>query len=195
MSGWYSKEDLKKFASCGENVLIDESVKFLAPEKVNIGSNVRIDSWCLLSAFKGITIGDHVHIAASTHLIASGGPIEIHDFVGISARVNIFTGTDDYSEGHLTNPTIPDEYKKVKTGPVVLQKHVIVGCGSVIMPKCVLKTGSSVGALSFVNKSVPEFTVVGGNPIRVICKRDKDKLMMMERKFLDEKARRNSGAT
>lgn len=183
MSGWLDKEQLKSLGSCGENVLIDESVKLLSPQNIHIGSNVRIDSWCLLSGFKGITIGNNVHIAASTHLIASGNSIVIEDFVGISARVNVFTATDDYSEGHLTNPTIPDEFKKVKTGPVKFERHVIVGCGSVVMPGCTLKIGSSVGALSFVNKTIPEFKVVVGNPIKVIGKRNKEKLLEMEEKF------------
>ena len=64
---------------------------------------------------------------------------------------------EDYVEGHMTNPTIPCEFKKVKTASVKLEKHVIVGSP--------LKMGASVGALSFVNKDVPGFHIVGCTPI------------------------------
>lgn len=184
MNYYYSTEELKFLGSCGDNVRIDKSVLFISPQNIHIGSNVRIDSWCFLSGSCGIKIGNNVHIAHSTHLAGSGAMITINDFCGISARVNIFTATDDYTEGYLTNPTIPDEYKKVKTGPVILEKHAIVGCGSVVMPGCIVKEGASVGALSFVNKNIPAFTVVSGNPLRVVCKRNKERLLEMERKFL-----------
>lgn len=87
------------------------------------------------------------------------------DFSGLSPRCSIFTSMEDYVEGHMTNPTIPCEFKKVKTASVKLEKHVIVGSGSIIMPGITLKMGASVGALSFVNKDVPGFHIVGCTPI------------------------------
>lgn len=186
MSEIYLKEELKKIGigSCGDNVNIDRSVKFIHPENIHIGSNVRIDAWCFLSAKKNIIIGNNVHLSINAQLAGNGDLIKINDFCGISSRVSIFTATDDYSEGWLTNPTIPEQFKKVKTGSVILEKHAIVGCGSVIMPNCILKIGCSVGALSFVNKSIPEYTVVAGNPLRVICKRNKENLIKIERDFI-----------
>lgn len=185
MSAWYSKEELKCLGACGENVKIAKSVCLINPQNIYIASNIRIDSLCLISAEHKVLIGNHVHIGFAAFLSGGGAEIIIEDFCGISARVNVFTATDDYTKGYLTNPTIPDKYKKVKNGAVVLEKHAIIGCGSVIMPGCTIKTGASVGALCFVNKQIiPEYTVVSGNPLRIICKRDKDKLLEMERKFL-----------
>jgi len=121
MNDILSKEELRLFGHCGENVRIDSSVRLIGPQNIYIGSNVRIDSWCFLAAGHKIVIGNNVHIANSTHLAGGGAEIYIADFCGISARVNIFTATDDYTDGWLTNPTIPDEYKNVKTGKVELQ--------------------------------------------------------------------------
>lgn len=171
--------------SCGNNIKIDASVRIINPGNLYIGSNVRIDANCIIIAGKKITIGNNVHIAHASQLAGGGEEIIIEDFCGISARVNIFTATDDYSEGYLTNPTVPDEYKKVRTGKVILRKHAIIGCGSVIMPNCEIKAGASVGALSLVNKNIPEYTVVSGNPLRVVCKRNKERLIEMERRYLN----------
>lgn len=183
MSDFYTKEQLEKFGSCGKNVRIDSSVRILNPQNVHIGNDVRIDAFCFFSAQNPIRIGNNVHISLYTQLGAAGAPISIEDFAGLSSRVNVFTTTDDYSEGWMTNPTVPDRFKKVKGGPVLIQKHVIIGCGSVIMPNLVLETGCSVGALSFVNKTVPEFTVVAGNPMRLIGKRNKERLLALEKEF------------
>jgi len=68
---------------------------------------------------------------------------------------------------------------------VILREHVIVGCGSVILPGVVLERGAAVGALSLVTRSVPEYHVVLGNPARAIKKRNADRLNALEREFLD----------
>lgn len=175
----------EEFGSCGVNVQIDSSIKVINPKNVYIGNNVRIDAFCILSASYPIIIGNNVHISSFVQISSSGGDVVLEDFVGISSRVNIFTATDDYSEGYLTNPTIPDKFKKVKYGSVLLKKHVIVGCGSVLMPNITLKTGCSVGALSFVNKNVPEFSIVSGNPIKLIGKRDGEHLLKLENEFYE----------
>jgi galactoside O-acetyltransferase len=181
-----SKEDLKRFGSCGENVQIDSSVQFIHPENIHIGSNVRIDALSFLSAGKGIIIGNNVHIAFNVQLAGNGGLITLEDFVGMAARCNIFTATDDYKEGYLTGPTVPDEYKKVEAGPVTLERHVIVGCGSVILPNITLKVGSSVGALSLISKDVSEYTIVAGCPIRVLGYRNRERLEKLEHEYREK---------
>jgi galactoside O-acetyltransferase len=180
----YTIDELQRMlGSVGDNVQIDRSVRFVSPKNIFVGSNVRIDAWCFISGAGGVQIGNNVHIAHAAHLLGNGARIEIEDFSGISSRVSIFTSTDDYSEGWLTNPTVPTQFRKVKSAPVLFQKHVIVGCGSVVMPGCVLKIGASVGALSFVNKSVPEYSIVSGNPIRLLGRRDQQRLQTLEKEY------------
>ena len=183
MAEIYSKEDLKCLGSVGENVQIDKTVIFISPEKIHIGNNVRIDAFCILVGTLGIEIGDYIHIASYCQLSASGGKITMHDFSGLSSRVSIFTASDDYVDGYLTNPTVPNPFKKLKIGDVTLYKHVIVGCGAIIMPGIQLGGGSSVGALAFVNKKVDAYMVVAGNPAKPIAVRNKDRLRDIEKEF------------
>lgn len=166
----YSHTELQQLlGKVGSNVLIHRSTVFFNPKKIFIESNVRIDCFCLLSAGpEGIHIGSYIHLGASTHLFGSGGKITLASFCNISSRVSLFTASDDYKEGYLTNPTIPMEYKLVTQAPIQIDSHAIIGCASVVMPGITISLGGSVGALSFVNKNVPELAIVAGIPIRQI---------------------------
>jgi len=182
----YSQDELRNiFGTIGTNVSINRSVQLFSPKKVHIGSNVRIDCLAVISAgANGVWIGDNVHIGSGVCLIASGGKLEIDSFAGLSPRVTVFTASDDYSGGFMTNPTIPDRFRKVTVKDVQIKKHAIVGSGSVIMPGVTLGTACAVGALSFVNKSVPDFMIVSGNPLKTIGKRN-ERILEMEREFLN----------
>ncbi len=189
----YSSEELgSMFRSVGTNVQIDRDVKFISPQNITLGSDIRIDSWCFFSALHSITIGNNVHIGHGSYFFAGNDKIDIGDFCGISSRVSLFTSTDDYTEGWLTNPTVPLNYRKLRIGPITLAPHVIIGSGSIIMPNCHLKFGASVGALSFVNKNIPECTIVSGNPPQIIGQRNRDRLLQLEQDFKNEKQGRNN---
>jgi galactoside O-acetyltransferase len=181
---FYSETELDQIGlRRGAKVKIHRSALLINPTAMEIGSNVRIDAFCVLSADRPLQIGSHCHIATATCIFGGAG-VKLGDFVGLSNRVTIFTASDDYVEGHLTNPTIPEKFKKVARAPVELKDHVIVGCGSVIMPGVVLERGVAVGALSFVNKAVPEYHVVSGHPARKVANRDGIKLTMLEAEYL-----------
>ena len=70
----------------------------------------------------------------------------MHDFSAISPRACILTTSDDFADGYLANPTIPDAYRKVTAAPVVMHKHALVGCGSVVLPGVVIGEGAAIGA-------------------------------------------------
>jgi galactoside O-acetyltransferase len=80
---------------------------------------------------------------------------------------------------------VPAKYRKVSCGDVVFQKHALVGAGSIVMPGVTLGTGASVGALSFVNKNVPEFAIAAGIPIRIIGQRSR-RLLELEADLVAE---------
>jgi acetyltransferase-like isoleucine patch superfamily enzyme len=181
-SVYYSADELSDLgiASVGAACQIDRSVRFFAPHRIRIGSHVRIDPFCLISGPSGnaeteIVIGDYVHLSVGCTLSGRGG-ITIDDYCGLSVHVSIFSSNDDYSGGFMTGPLVPSELTRVRSAPVRLDKHVIVGCNSVILPGTHLAVGASVGALTLVNKSVPEFTIVSGNPMRKIGLRSRQLL-------------------
>jgi galactoside O-acetyltransferase len=178
-----TQEETPAVAGAGDNVNIHPTVLIFGAEHVTVGSNVRIDAHCIITAGPGkVEIGDHVHLGAAVHIFGSAG-VRISDFCGLSSRVSIFSTSDDYSEGHLTNPTVPEDLRKVTAAPVALERHAIIGCGSVLMPGITVGEGAAVGALSMVNRSVPAYSIVSGNPMRRIGERDGERLAEMEKRI------------
>jgi len=168
----------------GKNVRISRFCRIYCPENVIIGDNVRIDDFCILSAGKSIRIGSYVHIGCHTTIIGAA-EVVISDYCNVSGRVSIYSSSDDYSGKWMTNPMVPERFTNVVDQPVVLEKHVIVGCGSVLLPGVRLHEGVAIGAMSFVKKSCEAFGIYAGNPLRRVNSRS-SRCVDIERKFLEE---------
>ncbi len=182
---YYTLEELTELgiAKFGSNVSISRKVSFFNPSRISIGSHVRIDDFCVLSAGSGgIEIGNYVHIAVFCSLMGKG-KITLSDFSGLSSRVSIYSSNDDYSGEWMTNPTVPAELTNVMYADVTLGKHVIVGAGTVILPGVSIEEGTAISALSLVNKSCPAFKIYGGVPIRHIGER-KNRVQELEAALL-----------
>ncbi len=176
------------FASVGKHVQISDKASFYGVSRIEIGDNVRIDDFCVLSAGAGgIQIGNYVHIAVGVSLIGAGR-ITLSDFSNLSSRVAVYSSNDDYTGQTLTNPTVPDEFKNVTHAPVFLGRHVIVGSGSVILPGVCLEDGVAVGALSLVTNNCEAFSIYVGNPARRKKNRKRD-LLELEKQFLFAKTK------
>jgi galactoside O-acetyltransferase len=178
-----TKEELTKvgFKSFGENVLISDKVSIYSAHLIEIGNNVRIDDFAIISPGTSLKIGNYVHIGCYTSLIGKG-EIVLEDFVGISGRVSIYSSSDDYTGLGMTNPMIPIKYRRVTDGNITIHKHVIIGSGSIILPDVILDEGSSIGALSLVNKNCDKFSIYFGTPAIKIGKRQK-KFLKYEKEF------------
>ena len=177
-TGYYNSEQLIKFGfnKVGDNVSIAKNCTIIGLENISIGSNVRIDSGTLIAATKGsLILENYIHISAHCHLACTGGLI-MRSFSGLSQGVKVFTVTDNFSEFHLMNPTIPSQYFKPEIKSIVLEKHVIIGSGSVVMPGVTIGEGSTVGALSFIKKSLEPWGVYAGVPVRKLKSREKNLL-------------------
>lgn len=179
---FYKEEELEKigFKSLGKNVLISNKCSIYSPEKIEIGNNVRIDDFCILSG--DIKIGNYIHIAAYSALFG-GGEIVMEDFSGLSARGTVYSVSDDYTGEFLTNPMVANEYRRVHKEKVVFEKHSLVGAGSIILPGVILKEGTSVGANSLITKSTDEWAIYVGSPAKKIKNRKKN-LLKLEKEFL-----------
>lgn len=178
---FYSVSELKKLGLkiVGNNVSLSKKASIYGAERISIGDNTRIDDFVVLSAGDdGIVIGSNVHIAVFSSLIGSG-KIELSDFSNISSRVSIYSSNDDYSGEAMTNPTLPTSYTNVKHGKVYIGKHVIIGCGSVVLPNVELGNGVAIGALSLISTSCTEWSIYAGNPAKKIKDRNK-KLLQLE---------------
>jgi dTDP-4-amino-4,6-dideoxy-D-glucose acyltransferase len=171
--------------SVGRGVRVDRSVRFFGPEHISIGDGSRIDCFCVLSASSArIEIGRYVHLGVGCCLFGAGGQIGFEDFSGVSARVCLYTASDDFGAGAMAHPTIPAEFRQVQSGPVVIRKHAIVGCGSVVLPGVEIGWGSAIGALSLVKNSTRECLIYGGVPARPLGhQRNRMEIEVQERRF------------
>ena len=181
---WLTEDELRGvgFQRLGRNVLVDQTALFFGAENIVVGSHVRIDAGALLSAGRGgIAIGSHVHIAAMARIFAPDAAVTLSDFVGLSSGVAVYSSSDSYTTGALTNPTVPTELRDIIFAPVLLGRHVVVGANSVVMPGVTIAQGGAVGALTFVNRDVSEGDVVAGSPMRVVASRSIPELRARER--------------
>lgn len=183
--GFYSQEELLQigFNCVGENVLVSTKASIYSPGLISLGSNVRIDDFCILSG--KISVGNYIHVAAYTALYGGEAGIQIEDFANISSRVCIYAVSDDYSGETMTNPMVPDKYKNLRHGRVLIKKHTIIGTSSTVMPGCTIEEGCAFGAYSFIRESCPAWGIYVGIPCKRIGERSK-KLLELERQFLGE---------
>jgi galactoside O-acetyltransferase len=183
-AGQYSPEELRALGITltSDDIRVDRSCIFFGASNIRLGSNVRIDAYCVLSGSPaGLELGNHVHLSVRVAILGQG-KVTLEDFCGLSANVSVFSSNDDYSGGAMTNPTIPEELRNVTTAPVCIRRHVVVGAGSVILPGVTLGVGAAVGALTVVRRSVPDFAIVTGNPMQIVGERGRQ-LLQLERRI------------
>ena len=163
-------------------------------EDVHLHATSRIENF--RKDKNAITIGSHVHIRGQLLVLAHGGKIEIGDYcyvgegsrlwssasikvgnrVLISHGVNIHDNTSHslsarsrhehikqiYSVGH------PAVLKDVPASPIVIEDDAWLGFNSTVLRGVTIGMGAIVGAASVVTKDVPPFSIVVGNPAKVI---------------------------
>lgn len=123
---------------------IDESVAVFTPLYINygrntkIGKNVFINFDCVFLDLGGITIEDNVLIAPKVSLL---------------------------SEGH---PVSPDERQSLVPGHIHIRKNAWIGAGATILPGVTIGENAIVAAGAVVSKDVPDNTIVGGIPAKII---------------------------
>ena len=161
---FYKEDELAKigFKRIGENVKISKKASFYGVQNIEIGNNVRIDDFCILSG--KIKLGNYIHISAYCGIFAGDTGVDIGDFCTISSRNVIYAESDDYSGASMTNPMIDDEYRNLITGQVIFKNYSIVGTGCTILPGVTIGEGVAVGAMSLVNKDLLSWKKYYGIP-------------------------------
>lgn len=154
------------FAAIGHHVRISRHALFFNPHRISVGDHSRIDAFSILAAGEPhLKIGRHVHISAYVAILGRSA-VELQDFCGLSARVTVFTSTDDFSGSFLTGPTVAEEFRAVLDAPVVISEHVVVGAGTIVLPGVTIGRSAAVGAASLVSRDVLPHTLVAGVPAR-----------------------------
>jgi galactoside O-acetyltransferase len=160
------------FKALGENVLISDKASIYGADKISIGSNTRIDDFCIISAGANFFIGNYVHIACRSTLIGKE-KIVVQDFVDISMNCTILSSSSDPSGRYLTSPVIPMQYLNTKFALVVIKKYSVLYAHSLVLPGSIMEEGSAVGAMSLVKGTIPEYQIWGGVPAKFIRDRER----------------------
>lgn len=161
----------------GTNASIKVPISILSPQYISIGCNFTSRERLKLRAFSQfqgqkfkpeIFIGDNVSIETDCHIgcvnrVVIGNNVLIASHVFISDHSH---GLTDYSDIDIP----PLERKLSSKSAVVIEDNVWIGEMAVILSGVTIGQSSIIGANAVVTKSVPPYSVVAGNPARVIKK-------------------------
>ena len=78
-----------------------------------------------------------------------------------------------YTTNHVSSSTdIPIcKQGNTKPRPVIIEDDVWIGARVIILPGVTIKKGSIVGAGTVLTKTFPEYSIIAGNPGRVVKSR------------------------
>lgn len=152
-------------------------------EHAYIGPNVKLGKDVKFSKFinlYGCEIGDETKIGAFVEIqknakVGQRCKISSHTFVceGVTIEDDVFVGhnvtfvNDTYPKATTPDGGLQTE-KDWKVEPTLVKKGASIGSGVTILANVVIGEGALVGAGSVVTKDVPPFSVVVGNPGKVI---------------------------
>lgn len=89
--------------------------------------------------------------------------------ISIGARTLVGPNCSFYSASHPLDPNIRNGTRGPEAGkPITIEEDCWLGGNFVVLPGVTIGKGSTVGAGSVVTKNVESYTVVAGNPARVI---------------------------
>jgi acetyltransferase-like isoleucine patch superfamily enzyme len=123
---------------------VDDSVALFPPFHINYGKHTRF--------------GKNIFINFDCVFLDLGG-ITIEDGVLIAPKVNLLT------EGH---PLASAERHSLTVAPIHLKENAWIGANATIMQGVTIGRNAVVAAGSVVTKDVPDNTVAGGTPAKVL---------------------------
>ena len=175
MDSFLSEQEIQNigFKRIGSNALLSRYAQFYSPNLMEIGDNVRIDDFCILSGT--IKLGNYIHISAYSALYGKFG-IEMQNFTGLSPRCTVFSASDDFSGEYMVGPMLPEKFTNVKGGKVIIKQYAQIGAGCTILPDIIIEEGAAVGTMSLINNNLEPWTIYSGIPAKYKKPRSKNLL-------------------
>lgn len=153
-------------------------VRLIAPD-VKLGNNVKIFGFTNLY---GCTIGDETKVGTFVEIqkgvrIGSRCKISSHTFVceGVDIEDEVFIGhgvmfTNDLYPRATTDGGGLQTEADWSVRPTRIRRRASIGSGAVLLCGVTVGESAIVGAGAVVTKDVPPFTIVAGNPARILRK-------------------------
>ena len=145
--------------SCYSIVSLKIRYFFLKRIAKNVGKNVNIEQYVVFG--EEFEIGDNSTVGFRSDIY---GPVKIGKDVMIGPEVAIYT--HNHKQDEIDIPMIKQGYTENK--PVYIEDNVWIGRRVLIMPGVCIGTGSIVAAGAVVTKNVEPYSIVGGNPAKII---------------------------
>lgn len=130
--------------------------------------NVRISNTTFINSRENLRLYDNVFIGHFNFIEASNG-IVIEEGCQITNFVTITTHSS-----HISIRLYGDEYTKHSDlkgyikGAIFIGKYTYIGPHTVIVPNTKIGKGSIVAAYSYVKGEFPDFSIISGNPAKVV---------------------------
>lgn len=176
----------------GRGTVFGRGVVLRCPGRIALGSGVLIDDHVVLDA-KGatsaITLGDRVLLGRNSILSCNDSTLTMGDFISvgpfcflvsrshltIGSNVAIGAGTHLLGGGHVHDDpdTAVIHQARVSKG-ITIEDNAWIGIGAKILDGVTVGRNSIVGAGAVVSKDVAPWTVVLGNPARMVDKRKRE---------------------
>lgn len=137
-------------------------------KKITLGLKSVIEDYTIINNGMGdIIIGDYTHITSRVKLV---GPLTIGNYVTIGSGAQITGLTHNYIDVDR-----PIAKQGVTANKTIIEDDVWIGGNSCINQGITIGTHSIIASGSVVTKSVLPYSVVGGNPARILKQYDFDK--------------------
>lgn len=143
-TGYRGPDEMRALFERLTGVAVDESFWLMQPFYTDFGRNIRV--------------GKGVFVNHACEFMDRGG-ITIEDNVLIGPRVNLVT---------ISHPLDPATRRSTYCAPIVIKQGAWIGAAVSVMPGVTIGENAVVAANAVVTKDVPDNTIVGGVPARVI---------------------------
>lgn len=162
----------KQLGAVPNNFFISKNVTILNPQCIYMkeGSTVAENVYLgPIVKYAGIEYSPKIIIGENTH-VAKNGSIACIDRVEIGKNVLFARNVHitDHSHGYedITIPITPQ--KLISKGPVIIEDDCWLGFNCEILSGVHIGKHCVVAARAVVTKDVPQFSIVAGNPARVV---------------------------
>lgn len=125
------------------------------------GKNIRVKSGADISPF--ISIGNNSEIGSKALIQAN---VQIGDYVIMGPDVKIYSRNHEFKDINL-----PIALQGKRIYETVIGHDVWIGANVIILPGVVVSDHCILAAGSVITKNVPAYSIVGGNPAKIIKNR------------------------